>query len=184
MRSATTGAFSEADARWAAATGTGSVTGRVFVIMRNDSERVGRNTTIDLAPATPYYAEIIAVAFARNRKLTPGDPRAKRYVRTVPTKDEGEFEFHHLPAGDYFVGTDVQRKHSFCRPSWRERSTSAPVAPHRAVGRFDVASEAGTVHQRGGFHAPSQCPSQLFETSWISRELPGDIYILVFRSCN
>jgi hypothetical protein len=104
--------FNESAAKWSAGSGSGSVVGRVFVVMRIDSERVGRSTTIDIAPATDYFKEVIDVAFARNRKLTPGDPRAKKYVRTVPTNDEGEFEFHRLPAGDWFVGTDVQWRHS------------------------------------------------------------------------
>jgi hypothetical protein len=105
--------FNESAAKWSAGSGSGSVVGRVYVVMQNDSERVARNTTIDIAPATDYFKEVIDVAFARNRKLTPGDPRAKRYVRTVPTNDEGEFEYHHLPAGDWFVGTDVEWRHSF-----------------------------------------------------------------------
>jgi hypothetical protein len=104
--------FNESAAKWSAGSGNGSVVGRVFVVMKNDSERVGRNTTIDAAPATDYFKEVIDVAFARNRKLTPGDPRAKKYVRTIPTNDEGEFEFHHLPAGDWFIGTDVEWRHS------------------------------------------------------------------------
>jgi len=105
--------FNEAEARWSAGTGSGSIAGRVFVVLQNDSERVGRNTTLDLAPATAYFTEGIQVAFARNRRLSPGDPRARKYVRTAPTNEEGEFEFHHLPAGEYYLGTDVQWSHSF-----------------------------------------------------------------------
>jgi hypothetical protein len=125
--------FNETDARWAATTGTGSVMGRVFAIMKDDSERVARNTTIDLAPATPYFAEVISVAFARDRKLTPGDPRSKKYVRTVPTNDEGEFEFHHLPAGDYFVGTDVQWNHSILDADSNEISIKEVVPIYARV---------------------------------------------------
>ena len=92
--------FNPADFPRAGLTGNGSVVGRAFVVMKDDSERPVRNSTIDLAPVNAYFTEVVQVAFARNRKLSPGDPRAKRYVRTVPTDEEGNFEFHHLPAGD------------------------------------------------------------------------------------
>ncbi len=45
--------------------------------------------------------------FVRQDKLTPGDPRFDKYRRTVPTDGDGYFQFHHLPAGDYYVGTSA-----------------------------------------------------------------------------
>lgn len=52
-------AFNEADFRRAAGVGTGSVVGRCFVVMRDDSERPAANTTIDLGPVNAYTTEVI-----------------------------------------------------------------------------------------------------------------------------
>jgi hypothetical protein len=106
-------AFNPADFPKASLTGNGSVVGRAFVIMKDYLDRPVRNSTIDLAPVNAYLTEDMRIAFARNRKLSRGDPRAQKYVRTVPTDEEGNFEFHHLPAGEYYLGTTVDWSHSY-----------------------------------------------------------------------
>jgi hypothetical protein len=59
-------------------------------------------------PVNAYTEEIVQRKIVRGQTLQPGDPRYDKYVRHTVADDLGNFEFHHLPAGEYFVGGIVE----------------------------------------------------------------------------
>jgi hypothetical protein len=52
--------------------------------------------------------------YAGGRKLEPPDPRFRKYVRKTHPDDDGNFAFHGLPPGNYYVG---------CHLDWTYAST-------------------------------------------------------------
>ena len=51
----------------------------------------------------------------------------------------------------------------------------APVPPHRAVGRFQVAGKSGGVHQGRVLHPPAEALPQFRESREIRREVHDDL---------
>ncbi len=93
--------------------GSATIAGRVFVTMRDNSERIGAHEQVELVAVTPYTEEIMEVEFTQSRTLSPSDPRFQKYIRSTQTDDQGRFAFHGLPAGEYFVTSNVEWEHWF-----------------------------------------------------------------------
>jgi hypothetical protein len=103
--------FSEADFARTSGTGSGSVTGQVFVTMTNHTTKIGSNADLVLLPVNAYTAESIQRKYINGENLVDGDPRYYKYVRATHADEQGSFAFRHLPPGDYFVGTNVVWSH-------------------------------------------------------------------------
>jgi hypothetical protein len=88
--------------------GSGAVTGRAFTVFRDSSQRAATNTVLALMPVTDYTTEITERFYARREKLEAADPRITRYVRRAQSDEAGNFAFHNLPPGDYYVSCDVR----------------------------------------------------------------------------
>lgn len=87
--------------------GTASVTGQAFLKTRGGDVKYGAGNQILLIPATAYTEEDFdqAVVAGQQLKPPPADILQKVYAHTRHTvcDGSGNFEFHSLPAGDYFL---------------------------------------------------------------------------------
>jgi hypothetical protein len=88
-------------------TGSGTVAGRAFTILRDKTVQVAANSTLGLMPDTAYTEEIEDRVFTKGQKLVPPDSRFTKYVRFTTTDGDGNFTFNHVKAGDYFVFCDL-----------------------------------------------------------------------------
>lgn len=115
--------FHESDFKGYGGSGSNSVVGRAFVVMRDQSQHPASNILVQVTPANTYTAEIIDVVFARNREITDPDPRFEKYIRSSQTDADGNFSFHRLPDGEYYVTSTVNFTHWF----WNNDSTEKVV---------------------------------------------------------
>jgi hypothetical protein len=76
-----------------------------------DGERIaGKDRDVELVPVTPYTQEMVDVELGQGYFLSPSaDPRFKKYARIVTANADGNFAFHQVPAGRYFVLGEVDR---------------------------------------------------------------------------
>jgi hypothetical protein len=113
-------AFNEADFASTRGTGAASVVGQAFTVLQSNSVRYGRNV-LDLAAVTPYTTEIVESKLRHGQNLAPGDPRFDQFRRSAQADDHGNFEFHHLPPGEYYVTTAIDCSYSY----WHSDSEDA-----------------------------------------------------------
>ncbi len=130
--------FNEADFAPSAHSGSASIVGQIYISFKDGSLRPGRNIGVDLVPVNAYTEEIVQRKIVRDQTLQPGDPRYDKYVRHTVTDGLGNFQFGHLPAGQYFVGGIVEWDDSQSfrvhQSSWAwERVTVGPGESVRVV---------------------------------------------------
>jgi hypothetical protein len=105
--------------------GTGVVTGRAFMTLRDRTIRVADNAPVDLEPATGYTTETRDRMWINGENLEPPDDRLSNYIQGVVSDNDGYFRFSHIAPGDYYV---------VCHALWRERFNSGesdqPWADH------------------------------------------------------
>jgi len=87
--------------------GSGTVSGRAFTVLRDNTVKVAENCDIGLMPDTAYSEEIANRVFTRGKKLQPADPRFTKYVRYGTTDGDGNFVFNQVHPGDYYVFMDL-----------------------------------------------------------------------------
>lgn len=100
--------FRPADFQAWAGSGHASLFG---VVNYNDEEGIARHCVrarIELIPATPYNAEMVAaLKEASYRPVVGENPAAVKYVKTVSCEGNGSFSFTNLPAKNWFVRTTL-----------------------------------------------------------------------------
>jgi hypothetical protein len=121
--------FHEAEFKGYRSSGSGSIVGRAFVVMRDDSQRVAADQLVEVTPVNDYTSEIVTVVFARNRELTSPDPRFEKYIRSSRTDANGNFTFHGLPDGEYYVTSAVYFTHWFWNNDSTEKVTMQDCIP-------------------------------------------------------
>ena len=99
--------FNEADFKWARAGGSGVVTGRAYIEMKDKSVNTGSGSHVKLLPVNDYTTEMITRKYVHGVQLAPADPRMQPYVRKVTADDNGNFRFTNVTPGDYYVATRV-----------------------------------------------------------------------------
>jgi hypothetical protein len=104
--------FNEADFTRTRGTGSGSVVGRASTV-EDGSPRFAQKIEIDLAPVNAYTTEVVKRRFEGGENLGPADPRYSKYLHSTQTDEHGNFEFRHIPPGDYYVVTKVSWIHDF-----------------------------------------------------------------------
>lgn len=90
-----------------ATTGTGSVSGQVFMKTRGGDVKVGAGNEVMLIPVTSH-SRTLFLAYQQN--VAPNnapDPRAKPYTRRMIAGVDGDFEFNDVPPGDYYLAGSV-----------------------------------------------------------------------------
>jgi hypothetical protein len=73
--------FNEADYQWARGAGSGSVRGKAFIEMKDNSVNVASDTDIALIPANAYTAEFITRQAQHGAHLAPADHRQCNHRR-------------------------------------------------------------------------------------------------------
>jgi hypothetical protein len=96
--------FNEADFAAYRGPGTGTVSGRLAITVPDEGVRVGKGSSIELVPVTPYTQEMVDVEIGDGLFLSPSaDSRFKKYDRITTADANGNFVFRQVPAGHYFV---------------------------------------------------------------------------------
>jgi hypothetical protein len=92
--------------------GTGSVTGQAYLPKRVGGFVTAPGTPVTLDPATSVGNEWWEKAGQSwlHRSLTPPSPAFAKARRTTVTGADGKFTFSNLPAGKYYVRTEVTWK--------------------------------------------------------------------------
>lgn len=102
--------FDEAAAKDALEPGSATLTGVVRLTLDNKRIVVGRNTTVDLYPMTPYFEEWYKLKKKENvrkNKLVGMDSLAAKYRVYCETNNDGDFTFPNLKPGKYILYTTV-----------------------------------------------------------------------------
>jgi hypothetical protein len=109
-------AFNEASFTHYAGSGTGTITGTAFTILRDQSTfTANEKAHVRLMPDNEYTREIATRVYDHGEKLLPADPRFQKYVRKISADSDGHFVFNHVVPGHYFVS---------CHLWWTYPSTS------------------------------------------------------------
>lgn len=90
-----------------ASQGTSSITGQAFLKTRGGDVKYGAGNEIVLTPRTSYSSEWWTKAVLQDHVLAPGDSLAEGFSGYTVADGEGRFRFDSLPAGEYFVITEV-----------------------------------------------------------------------------
>jgi hypothetical protein len=99
--------FNEAAFKWERAGGSGVVTGRAYIEMRDKSTNVGSNSHIKLLPVNDYTTEYITRKYVHGVQLAPADPQMQPYVRKTTADGDGNFTFTGVTPGEYYVAGRV-----------------------------------------------------------------------------
>jgi hypothetical protein len=96
-------AFDESEFAAYRGAGSGTVTGQLVVTSNDGAVHIGDGTHVTLIPVTAYTKEMVEREIGDGDNLGASDPRFKKYVRLTTTDANGNFVFHQIPAGEYFV---------------------------------------------------------------------------------
>ena len=109
--------FDPADAAWAAGKGSGSVSGQAFLRQNGGGIVTCAGNEVDLTPVTPYATERITAFYGDNTsgyripmfapQLPKGEPGYLATYRHATCDAQGNFSFTELPAGPYYLTTEV-----------------------------------------------------------------------------
>ena len=88
-------------------TGTGIVTGQVFLRTRIGEVRYGAGSEVMLNPVTSYSRFWYETGYQGSRNLAPPDIRQDKYIITTQADGNGNFRFENVPPGDYYLTSDV-----------------------------------------------------------------------------
>ncbi len=82
--------------------GNAAIVGAVSMKIRGMEARLRGGTQIFLVPVTSYTTALQERIIQRG-DLGEVDPRLARYRRIAFANEDGQFSFHHLRAGDYYL---------------------------------------------------------------------------------
>lgn len=120
-----TSAFNEAEYAPYAGTGTSSITGQAFAKTMGGDVKFAAGNPISLNPVTTYSTEFYNTLVIQQKAITAPDTRAAQYNRSTVADGNGNFEFHNLPAGEYYVTTVL---------TWSVAGRNGPVPTGAALG--------------------------------------------------
>ncbi len=87
--------------------GDGVIEGEAFVKLPDGKVIQAAGNEIGLLPVTDYTREWFEAGVLPNRPVTPFDPRIAKYFKHMRADAQGRFAFTNLPAGQYYVATDI-----------------------------------------------------------------------------
>lgn len=88
-------------------TGTATVRGQAFLKTRGGDVKTAAGNRVLLNPVTSYSLEWYVRAYIQNQRIESPDPRIAAYVPIEIADGSGRFVFKNVPAGEYFVTTEV-----------------------------------------------------------------------------
>lgn len=100
-------AFPESEYKALSREGSGTVRGQAFLKTRGGDVKVAAGNEVLLNPVTSYSEEWYQKSYRPNLPMEPADPRMDRYIKYTTADASGRFTFRNVPAGDYFVTTQV-----------------------------------------------------------------------------
>lgn len=88
--------------------GTAIITGQAFLKTRGGDVKYAAGNTIFLIPITPHTEEYVSVAVIQRRVPVSGyQAPPQNAIRKVIGDGEGRFQFTTIPAGEYYILTDI-----------------------------------------------------------------------------
>lgn len=100
--------FNDAEYARLPESGTGVITGQVFMKTVGGDVKYGAGSPVNLFPVTSYSEQWYDVMFVQHKQLAEPNPKANKYFRTVQADGNGNFQFSDIPPGDYFINSVVQ----------------------------------------------------------------------------
>jgi hypothetical protein len=88
-------------------TGTATVRGQAFLKTRGGDVKTAAGNQVFLNPVTSYSIEWYEKSYLPNRPIQDADTRVVNYIPTQIADGSGHFVFKNVPAGEYFVSTNV-----------------------------------------------------------------------------
>lgn len=86
--------------------GKGTVKGTIFVKDAYDNKVYGKNTRLYLNPVTSYSKQWYNESYISGYKMEKADSRLFNYLRFTASDSAGNFAFHGVPSGTYYlIGT-------------------------------------------------------------------------------
>lgn len=118
-------AFREGEYAAYANTGTASVAGQALMRTRGGEVMTCAGRQVVLIPDTEYTAEAITLRhqYFPTRQVAPMDPQLVKYVRQGICDAQGGFLFESLPAGKYFIFSDITWEIPSLTGSWGVQTT-------------------------------------------------------------
>ncbi len=105
--------FVEGDFTKTAGPGSGVVSGHAYAVMNNNDVLNAEQETVVLTPVTSYTTENVQRRFMRGENLRSANRRIDKYLRSTTTDGQGNFSIGGVPAGDYYVETEVNWTSSY-----------------------------------------------------------------------
>jgi hypothetical protein len=91
--------------------GTGTVTGQAFLKTVGGDVKYGAGNKVLLVPAIDWTREAYERGIVHGETLSPAPPavthKLEEYSHTTVADGSGNFEFHELPPGSYFVACKI-----------------------------------------------------------------------------
>lgn len=88
-------------------TGTGKVTGQVFLKTVGGEVKFGAGSDVYLFPATSYSDFWYQTNYVSQLPIAPPDSRQMEYTKITQGDGNGNFEFTDVPPGRYYVSSKV-----------------------------------------------------------------------------
>ncbi|WP_211826751.1 carboxypeptidase regulatory-like domain-containing protein [Kistimonas asteriae] len=87
--------------------GTAQVTGQAFLKTRGGDVKKAAGNEVMLNPVTAYSNQWYQIAYIQNTPLSEPDPQYNNYIITTTADADGKFAFNNVPAGEYYLTTQV-----------------------------------------------------------------------------
>lgn len=88
-------------------TGSGSLTGQVFMRTVGGDVKFGAGSDVHLQPVTSYSQQWYDVNYLGGQPLSAPDSRASQGLLTTQADGNGNFSFSNVPPGKYFLSSTV-----------------------------------------------------------------------------
>ena len=95
--------FPEAEYQSLAKTGSGTVTGHIYLVTKDGTKIYGKETRLYLNPETSYSTQWYKESYLGGAKMSKVDPRLYNYLKFTTSDKNGKFEFLNVPSGSYYL---------------------------------------------------------------------------------
>lgn len=84
-----------------------AVHGQAYLKAKDGTIHYAAHIKVILVPVTDYTTEWYRVGVLKQEVVPPFDPAVVKYVREATGDLEGKFTFSHVPAGKYYLASDI-----------------------------------------------------------------------------